>query len=38
MRHDRKQQQQMNICLVFRMQHISEQVRLGQMLMNTVVT
>lgn len=33
-----KQLQQMNICLVFRMQHISMQVRLSQMLMNTVVT
>lgn len=36
--HDRKKQQQLNVCLVFRMQHISMQVRLGQMLMNTIVT
>lgn len=27
-----------NICQVFRMQHVPEQVRLNQMLMNTVVT
>ncbi len=37
-RHDRKQEQQIHICLVFKMQLILKQVRLGQMLMNTVVT
>lgn len=31
-------EQKQQICLVFRMQHISMQVRLSQMLMNTVVT
>ena len=36
--HDRKRQQQINICQVFIMQRISVQVRLSQLLMNTVVT